>query len=187
MPTPTVILLLLACARWYGACPCPARCARSCLLACRARASSCRHLARLPLLFAFVRRCRPAVRVSRRCWLRAALCGCAEDSGVALLCASGLKDTLGCVGKNDGRSHWRYPCIVCQAAAAMWLDRQLCRFAGGRGMHSACCVSKGSVNSCRPDAAQRAANSASRAAHRCAEVSRVFRGCPARKVMMCHP
>ena len=91
MPTPTVILLLLACARWYGACPCPARCARSCLLACRARASSCRHLARLPLLFEFVRRCRPAVRVSRRCWLRAALCGCAEDSGVALLCVSGLK------------------------------------------------------------------------------------------------
>ena len=92
MPTPTVVLLLLACARWYGACPCPARCARSCLLACRARASSCRHLARLPLLFEFVRRCRPAVRVSRRCWLRAALCGCAEDSGVALLCASGLKN-----------------------------------------------------------------------------------------------
>ena len=92
MPTTTVVLLLLACARWYGACPCPARCARSCLLACRARASSCRHLARLPLLFEFVRRCRPAVRVSRRCWLRAALCGCAEDSGVALLCASGLKN-----------------------------------------------------------------------------------------------
>ena len=92
MPTPTVVLLLLACARWYGACPCPARCARSCLLACRARASSCRHLARLPLLFEFVRRCRPAVRVSRRCWLRAALCGCAEDSGVALLCVSGLKN-----------------------------------------------------------------------------------------------
>ena len=100
---------------------------------------------------------------------------------------STFKDTLHCVGKNDGRSHWRYVRIVCQAAAAMWLDRQLCRFAGGRGMHSACCVSKGSVNSCRPDAAQRAANSASRAAHRCAEVSRVFRGCPARKVMMCHP
>ena len=95
--------------------------------------------------------------------------------------------TLHCVGKNDGSSHWRYVRIVCQAAAAMWLDRQLCRFAGGRGMHSACCVSKGSVNSCRPDAAQRAANSASRAAHRCAEVSRVFRGFPARKVMMCHP
>ena len=92
MPTPTVVLLLLACASWYGTCPCPARCARSCLLACRARASSCRHLARLPLLFEFVRRCRPAVRVSRRCWLRAALCGCAEDSGVALLCASGLKN-----------------------------------------------------------------------------------------------
>ena len=68
------------------------RCARSCLLACRARASCCRHLARLPLLFEFVRRCRPAVRVSRRCWLRAALCGCAEDSGVALLCVSGLKN-----------------------------------------------------------------------------------------------
>ena len=95
MPTPTVVLLLLACASWYGTCPCPARCARSCLLACRARASSCRHLARLPLLFEFVRRCRPAVRVSRRCWLRAALCGCAEDSGVALLCASGLKNHTG--------------------------------------------------------------------------------------------
>ena len=109
MPTPTVVLLLLACARWYGACPCPARCARSCLLACRARASSCRHLARLPLLFEFVRRCRPAVRVSRRCWLRAALCGCAEDSGVALLCASGLKN-LPCAPQAlvAGSRRWRH-------------------------------------------------------------------------------
>ena len=42
-----------------------------------------------------LRRCRPAVRVSRRCsGLGLRLCGCAENSGVALLCASGLKNLL---------------------------------------------------------------------------------------------